>query len=66
MSIEGNRKIKKSIYKSLLKQAIHGLITDEVIDSKKQRFGINIVDLYQSILGEDAYKELKEFCTSAD
>jgi asparagine synthase (glutamine-hydrolysing) len=66
MSIQGDRKFKKSIYKSLLKQAVRGLIPDEVIDRKKQGFGAPIGDWYQSNLGEDAYKTLREFCTSTD
>jgi asparagine synthase (glutamine-hydrolysing) len=66
MSIEGNRKFKNSIYKSLLKQAVRGLIPDEVIDRKKQGFGAPIGDWYQSNLGEDAHRVLKEFCTITD
>lgn len=66
MSIQGDRKFKKSIYKSLLKQAVRGSIPDEVIDRKKQGFGAPIGDWYQSNLGDDAYKTLKEFCTSTD
>jgi len=66
LSIQGDRKYKKSIYKSLLKQAVRGLIPDEVINRKKQGFGAPIGDWYQSNLGEDAYKTLKEFCNSTD
>lgn len=66
MSIKGDRKFKKSIYKSLLKQAVRGLIPDEVIDRKKQGFGAPIEDWYHSNLGEDACRTLKEFCTSTD
>lgn len=66
MSIQGDRKFKKSIYKSLLKQAVRGLIPDEVIDRKKQGFGAPIGDWYKSNLGDDAYKTLKEFCTNTD
>jgi len=66
MSIRGDRKFKKSNYKSLLKQAVRGLIPDEVIDRKKQGFGAPIGDWYQSNLGEDAYKLLKEFCNNTD
>ena len=66
MSIQGDRKFKKSVYKSLLKQAVRRLIPDEVIDRKKQGFGAPIGDWYQSNLGEDAYKLLKEFCNNTD
>jgi asparagine synthase (glutamine-hydrolysing) len=66
MSIRGDRKFKNSNFKSLLKQAVRGLIPDEVIDRKKQGFGAPIGDWYQSSLGEDAYKLLKEFCNSTD
>jgi asparagine synthase (glutamine-hydrolysing) len=66
MSINGSRKFKKSNYKSLLKQAVRGLIPNEVIDRKKQGFGVPIGDWYLSSLGEDAHRVLKEFCFSTD
>ena len=66
MSIQGDRKFRKSVYKSPLKQAVRGLIPDEVIYRKKQGFGAPIEDWYQSNLVEDAYKSVKEFCTSTD
>ena len=66
MSIQGERKYKKSNYKSLLKKAVRGLIPDEVIDRKKQGFGAPIGDWYDSNLGEDAHKTLKEFCNNTD
>ena len=66
MSIQGSRKFKKSIYKSILKEAVRGLIPDEVIDRKKQGFGAPIGDWYQSDLGEKAYSALKDFCMDTD
>jgi asparagine synthase (glutamine-hydrolysing) len=66
MSIQGSRKFKKSIYKSILKESVRGIIPDEVIDRKKQGFGAPIGDWYQSELGEKAYFALKDFCMDTD
>ncbi len=52
--------------KYLLKKAVRGLIPDEIIDRKKQGFGVPVYEWFFGRLGEVARAELAEFCHQTD
>jgi len=52
--------------KHILKQAVRGIIPDEIIDRRKQGFGVPINDWFLSQFGEFARRELSEFCDKTD
>ena len=66
MSIPEAVKIKNGTLKYILKKAIRGLIPDELIDRKKQGFGVPIYEWFFDRLGEVAQKELRVFCQRTD
>jgi len=66
MSIPASVKIKNGTLKYILKKAVRGLIPDELIDRKKQGFGVPIYEWFFDRLGEIAQKELKVFCHRTD
>jgi asparagine synthase (glutamine-hydrolysing) len=66
MSIPESVKIRDGILKYILKKAVRGLIPDELIDRKKQGFGVPIYEWFFDRLGDLARKELKEFCNRVD
>jgi len=66
MSIPASVKIKNGTLKYILKKAVRGLIPDELIDRKKQGFGVPVYEWFFDRLGEVARKELNDFCRSVD
>lgn len=66
MSIPSDIKIKNGSLKYILKKAIRGVIPDEIIDRKKQGFGVPIYEWFLDRLGEVARNELIEFCDKTD
>jgi len=62
MSIPESVKTKNGTLKYILKKAVRGLIPDELIDRKKQGFGVPIYEWFFDQLGEKTRKELDEFC----
>jgi asparagine synthase (glutamine-hydrolysing) len=66
MSIPASVKVKNGTLKYILKRAVRGLIPDELIDRKKQGFGVPIYEWFLDRLGEVARKELNDFCRSVD
>jgi asparagine synthase (glutamine-hydrolysing) len=52
--------------KHILKKAVRGLIPDEVIDRRKQGFGVPIYEWFFEQFGEFAKRELTEFCDQTD
>ena len=52
--------------KHILKKAVRGLIPDEVIDQRKQGFGVPIHEWFLGTFGEFARRELLEFCEKTD
>ena len=52
--------------KYLLKDSVRGLIPDEIIDRKKQGFGVPVTEWFFSKLGDDFDQELKIFCEKYD
>jgi asparagine synthase (glutamine-hydrolysing) len=52
--------------KHILKKAVRGLIPDEIIDRRKQGFGVPIQEWFLGKSGEFARRELSEFCDKTD
>ncbi len=52
--------------KHILKKAVRGLIPDEIIDRRKQGFGVPIQEWFFGQFGEFARRELSEFCDKTD
>jgi asparagine synthase (glutamine-hydrolysing) len=66
MSIPQSVKIKNGALKYILKKAVRGLIPDELIDRKKQGFGVPVYEWFFDRLGEMAQQELNNFCKHTD
>jgi asparagine synthase (glutamine-hydrolysing) len=62
MSISEKLKTKHGVLKYILKEAVRGLIPDEIINRPKQGFGVPISEWIFGQLGELARKELTDFC----
>ena len=66
MSISPTLKTSNGTLKHILKKAVRGTIPDELIDRKKQGFGVPIQEWFCGLLGDRIEHELKDFCTHAD
>jgi asparagine synthase (glutamine-hydrolysing) len=52
--------------KHILKKAVRGLIPDDIIDRRKQGFGVPIQEWFLGKSGEFARRELSDFCDKTD
>jgi asparagine synthase (glutamine-hydrolysing) len=59
-------KTKNGDLKYILKKAVRGLIPDEVIDRKKQGFGVPVHEWCLGALGDTVNRELDRFCKDTD
>jgi asparagine synthase (glutamine-hydrolysing) len=66
MSIPEEMKIKHGILKYILKKAVRGIIPNEIIDRKKQGFGVPVYEWFFDRLGNQIRQELDEFCRKTD
>src|SRR6266849_1606627 len=66
MSIPEAVKTRNGVLKYILKKAVRGLIPDELIDRKKQGFGVPVYEWYHTKFGEYLVKEMKDFCENTD
>jgi asparagine synthase (glutamine-hydrolysing) len=66
MSIPEKIKTKDGVSKYILKKAVRGVIPDELIDRKKQGFGVPIHEMLLDELGQKARQELMQFCEETD
>jgi asparagine synthase (glutamine-hydrolysing) len=66
MSIPAATKLRGGDLKYILKKALRGTIPDEMIDRKKQGFGIPLHEWFFDKLGVFARSELQQFCESTD
>jgi asparagine synthase (glutamine-hydrolysing) len=66
MSIPEAVKTRHGILKYILKKAVRGVIPDELIDRRKQGFGVPVYDWYHTKFGEYVAKEMKDFCKETD
>ncbi len=66
MGIPSDWKLKNGTLKYMLKKAVRGVIPDELIDRKKQGFGVPVYEWFFDRLGETAEKAITEFITETD
>ncbi len=66
MSIAPAMKTKNGTLKYILKKAVRGVIPDEIIDRKKQGFGVPVYEWFLDKLGDEARRELSNFCDRTD
>ncbi len=66
MSIPSAMKTRNDTLKYILKKAVRGLIPDELIDRKKQGFGVPVYEWFFDRLGAQARQELNDFCDQTD
>ncbi len=66
MSIPSSIKTKNGELKYILKKAVRGVIPDELIDRKKQGFGVPVYEWFFGRLGQQARQTLNEFCDQTD
>ncbi len=66
MSIPAAVKTTDGVLKYILKKAVRGIIPDELIDRKKQGFGVPMYEWYYTKFGEYVAKEMKDFCRDTD
>lgn len=61
MSIPEAVKTKNGVSKYILKETVRGVIPDELIDRKKQGFGVPIYDWFSGRLGEEMHRTVDTF-----
>jgi asparagine synthase (glutamine-hydrolysing) len=66
MSIPESVKTKNGTLKYILKKSVRGLIPDELVDRKKQGFGVPVYEWFFDKLGERTRIELTDFCNKTD
>lgn len=66
MSIPEYVKTRNGTLKHILKKSVRGLIPDELIDRKKQGFGVPVYEWFFDRLGERIREELDDFCDHTD
>jgi len=66
MSIPAEMKIRGGRLKHILKKSVRGLIPDEIIDRKKQGFGVPVHEWIDKGLGKTMQRELDSFCDRTD
>ena len=66
MSIPEAVKTRDGKLKYILKKAVRGLIPDELLDRKKQGFGVPVYEWFLDRLGDLARAELNAFCDETD
>jgi asparagine synthase (glutamine-hydrolysing) len=66
MGIPTAAKTRGGVLKTILKEAVRGVVPDEVIDRPKQGFGVPLTEWFRGALGDFARSELDAFCRDAD
>jgi asparagine synthase (glutamine-hydrolysing) len=66
LGIPSALKTKNGELKYILKKAVRGLIPDDVIDRKKQGFGVPVHEWCLGALGDRVTRELDHFCRETD
>jgi len=66
MSIPQSVKLRNGTLKYILKKAVRGLIPDEIIDRKKQGFGVPVYEWFFDRLGDTTRRELNDLCDQTD
>jgi asparagine synthase (glutamine-hydrolysing) len=66
MSIPETAKTRNGTLKHILKKAVRGVIPDELIDRRKQGFGVPVYEWFFGRLGDQTRRELESFCRETD
>lgn len=66
MSIPQTVKTRNGVLKYILKKTVRGVIPDELIDRRKQGFGVPVYEWYHTKFGEYVSKEMRDFCENTD
>ena len=66
MSIPTVVKTRSGTLKYILKKAVRGLIPNEIVDRKKQGFGVPIYEWFFDKLGDRTREVLEKFCDQTD
>jgi len=66
MSIPAKVKTKNGTLKHILKKAVRGVIPDQLIDRKKQGFGVPVYEWFFDKLGDYTRTTLQKFCEQTD
>src|SRR6266851_5564399 len=66
MSIPAAVKTRGGQLKHILKKSVRGVIPDELIDRKKQGFGVPVYEWFTDKLGDYTRRELAAFCDRTD
>ena len=66
MSIPQEAKTRNRELKHILKKAVRGLIPDDIIDRKKQGFGVPVDEMLLERLGEYTNKKISQFMERTD
>jgi asparagine synthase (glutamine-hydrolysing) len=66
MSIPEAVKTRNGVLKYILKKSVRGVIPDELVDRRKQGFGVPVYEWYYTKFGEYLTKEMKDFCKNTD
>lgn len=66
MSLPSAVKTGKGELKHILKLAVRGVIPDEIVDRKKQGFGVPVQEWFMGSLGEHTRSVLNDFCHQSD
>ena len=64
LSIPAKAKLGPGGTKYLLKKAVRGLVSDEIIDRRKQGFNVPLPEWFNGALGATARSELQAFCAN--
>ncbi|MCB9438290.1 MAG: asparagine synthase (glutamine-hydrolyzing) [Anaerolineales bacterium] len=66
MSIPQATKTTDHVSKYVLKKAVRGLIPDQLIDRRKQGFGVPVHEWFFDRLGDQMRRDLNDFCDQTD
>lgn len=66
LSIPAALKTKNGTLKYMLKKSVRGLIPDEIIDRRKQGFGVPLQDWFRAGLSDHVREEIRDFCAGTD
>lgn len=66
LSIPPQDRMRGGVPKGLLKTAVRGLVPDELIDRRKQGFGVPVHEWFFGALGTQVMEEIEGFCQETD
>jgi asparagine synthase (glutamine-hydrolysing) len=66
MSIPADVKLRNGTLKHILKKAVRGVIPDDIIDRRKQGFGVPVREWFNGRAGAIAAEKLQRLCQNTD